>query len=158
MRSAAGSHPGLMNYAPIPRAIKYDTIMLSYMTNRRLQMATWFAEKGLSIAPNGWHEKRHERLMQSRLMLHIHQNDRRYIAPQRWALAAAYKLPLISELLDNTGDFAPTHFLQSEYGNIPRFVKYWVTEKTDDLQRYGEILHQFLCFDRTFRREVMRNV
>lgn len=153
-----GSHPGLMDYPVIPRSGEYDVIMLSYMTPRREQMAVWLSKKGITIAQNGWYEERHQRLMQSRIMLHIHQNNHRYIAPQRWALAAAYKLPLISELLDNHGDFRLFDFIGLEYLTIPTSVDIWLHGKDMALQRYAEALHQFLCFDRPFAREVMRNV
>jgi hypothetical protein len=154
-----GSHPGLMNYPPIPRTGEYDVIMLSYMTNRRLQMAKWLTDKGMTVAPNGWYEDRHTKLMRSRAMLHIHQNDKRYVAPQRWALAAAYSLPLITETLDQVGAFTYSKMLISDFENLPAFCYNWI--RRDDgqgLQHYGQALHQMLCFDRPFRREVMRNV
>lgn len=156
-----GSHPGLMNYPPISRNGRYDTIMLSYMTPRRQQVAHWLGEKGLTVAPNGWYEERHKHLMQSQLMLHVHQNDRRYMAPQRWALAAAYQLPMVSELLDNAGDLEPYHLLQGDYTHLPLFISKLLSDDpihAGVLPQYGQALHQFLCFDRPFRREVMRNV
>lgn len=153
-----GSHPGLVNYDPLPRVPLFDVIMLSYMTPRREQVAVWLRNKDLSLAPNGWAEERHQRLLQSRCMLHVHQNQHRYVAPQRWALAAAYKLPMVSEFIDDIGDFQYHHFVMSEYENIPYCIQNWVQNKSDVLSRYGEALHQLLCFDRPFAREVMRNV
>jgi hypothetical protein len=152
-----GSHPGLMNYPPVERTGRYDVIMLSYMTNRRLQMAKWLGEKGLSIAPNGWYEKRHKTLMQSRVMLHVHQNDKAYVAPQRWALAAAYRLPVFSEVLDDSGDMGNFYTITSQYYEVPQALS--VSLESNGVLRYhGDALHQFLCFDRPFAREVMRNV
>lgn len=150
-----GSHPGLMNYAPIARDGKYDVIMLSYMTPRRQQMAVWLREKGLTLAPNAWGLERHNLLMQSRVMLHVHQNNHRYIAPQRWALAAAYKLPMVSETLEKRMDFGHSQLLVSDYTDMPDYIRHWTQQ--DILTYYGEALHQYLCFDRPFAREVMRN-
>ena len=154
-----GSHPGLMNYAPIARNGKYDVMMLSYMTPRRQQMAAWLHNKELTLAPNGWGEERHNLLMQSRVMLHVHQNDHKYIAPQRFALAAAYKLPVITEELDDRGVFDNARLLSESFINLPDFLTVWLRGKGDGvLTFYGDALHNFLCFDRPFAREVMRNV
>lgn len=152
-----GSHPGLMNYAPIARDGKYDVVMLSYMTPRRQQMAAWLHEKGLTLAPNAWGLERHNLLMQSRIMLHVHQNNHRYVAPQRWALAAAYKLPVISESLDHLGYLSPQHVMILNYDEIAAYLEK-LFHTGDGNHWYGESLHQFLCFDRPFAREVMRNV
>lgn len=149
-----GSHPGLMDYPPVARTDEYDVIMLSYMTPRRQQMAAWLHEKGLTLAPNGWYYERHKNLMRSRCMLHVHQNNHQFIAPQRWALAAAYKLGLVSETLDDFGDFNRRTFTGAPYTNIPDMLLHTFI----DYKNYGEALHQFLCFDRPFAREVMRNV
>ena len=155
-----GSHPGLMEYDPIPRVYQYDVAMLSCMTPRREQMAVWLREKGLRVAPNGWYEERHRILMQSRVMLHVHQNDKRYVAPQRWALAAAYKLLVISERVDNYGDLMRYCLPNTDFRELPSLIEKHLTKDNHehDLPRYGEALHQVLCFDRPFRREVMRNV
>lgn len=54
---------------------------------------------GTPIAPNGWGEERHQSLQKSWMMLNIHQDDDRYLEPLRFALAAAYALPILSENL-----------------------------------------------------------
>lgn len=153
-----GSHPGLMNYDPIPRNGQYDVVMLSYMTPRRQQMAAWLHEKGLTLAPNGWGEDRHRNLMQAQVMLHVHQNNHRYVAPQRWALAAAYKLPVVSETLDNSGELRIFYAPTAQYAELAEYVHIWVKSESEIMRYHGEALHQFLCFDRPFAREVMRNV
>ena len=52
---------------------------------------------GLTVATNGWGDERHTRLMSSRFMLNIHQDEYPYIEPLRFSLAAAYGLPILSE-------------------------------------------------------------
>lgn len=152
-----GSHPGLMNYDPLSRNGAFDVVMLSYMTPRRDQMAAWLRQKGLTLAPNGWYEDRHRTLMHSKVMLHVHQNNHRYIAPQRWALAAAYKLPLFSETLDNAGDVHLKGCISYPYERLPHEISSCLNRE-NFLPDIGAELHQFLCFDRPFAREVMRNV
>jgi len=115
-------------------------------------------EKGLTLAPNAWGLERHNLLMQSRVMLHVHQNNHRYVAPQRWALAAAYKLPMVSETLDNLALFHCTGVLTYDYEELSKEITSWVKTTDKGLTQLGEHLHQFLCFDHPFAREVMRNV
>ena len=54
---------------------------------------------GLRIAPNGWGEERHQSLQRSWAMLNVHQDEDQYLEPLRFALAAAYGLPILSENL-----------------------------------------------------------
>jgi len=54
---------------------------------------------GCGIAPNGWGEERHYNLQRSWYMLNVHQDEHQYLEPLRFALAAAYGLPILSENL-----------------------------------------------------------
>jgi len=56
---------------------------------------------GISIAPNGWGDVKCKSLSMSKFMLSIHQDDHMYIEPLRFALAAAYGLPIISEFAED---------------------------------------------------------
>jgi hypothetical protein len=71
----------------------------------------------------------------------------------RWALAAAYGLPMIAESVADRGAFGDCHFLTSEYANLVPF-----TCKTlrafDALQAAGAALKQFLCVEHPFRSTV----
>jgi hypothetical protein len=89
-------------------------------------------------------------------MLHIHQHDGiQTIAPQRWALAAAYGLPLITETLLDWGIFGYKHLLMSDYEHLPEFVKMWTRRnEARILEDYGRALHHLLCVERTFRANV----
>jgi hypothetical protein len=145
-----GSHPGL-NLDPSTEADKAaDVIMLAYMTNRRMQMAVWLQERGLSIARNAWKEARHNAILQSRAMLHVHQHDNvATVAPQRFALAAAYKIPMIAESV-----CAPSVMkdavLWAGYSDLPDVVQRNVYDHR--LGALGEALHQVLCVDHSFRK------
>jgi len=61
---------------------------------------------GLRIAPNAWGVNRHNLLMQSRIMLCIHQDEFPYIEPLRYAIAAAYGMPILTEYIE-MGVFSP---------------------------------------------------
>lgn len=96
-----GSHVGL---GTVGTEKIYDFIHLMCYSNRRgfifhepTKIRTIYS--GCSIAENGWGEERHHRLMQSKFMLNIHQDDDLIMEPLRFALAAAYGLPILTENL-----------------------------------------------------------
>lgn len=170
-----GSHEGLKLNAHVNANGKpFDVIMLSYMTPRRNAILNgWYDQDngdlwvdglnqlGITQAPQGWDAARHEALMQSSAMLHVHQWDEKaYCAPQRWCLAAAYSLPLITETLEDVGRFVVGQdMLMSDMRNLPAFINMWV--KRNDhiiLENIGHALHQKLCHEMTFKRCVEANV
>lgn len=149
-----GSHSGLNLEPGETRPHKFDFVMLSYMTYRRQWIRDRILQTGLMLAPNGWSRERHETLIKTAIMLHVHQNDEvNTIAPQRWALAAAYGMPVISESITDRGLFGYTQFMDCEYGYLPTFLKMWRSDYRR-LNDYGAALHDFLCVQHTFRKEV----
>lgn len=150
-----GSHPGLVMDAPAVRERRYDLALMAYLGPwRRNHLTTNMIRAGLTFAPNAWGEQRHQNLVSSLAMLHIHQHDQfPTIAPLRWALAAAYGLPLISESVADRGAFTARHFLSSEYANLVPFTCRALQE-FHALQEAGASLKQFLCYEHSFRAEV----
>lgn len=150
-----GSHPGLRMNAFIPDIPVYDVAMLAYMPPRRLRIAHDLAQLGVRVAPNGWGLRRHRILVQSRAMLHVHQHDQvRGVACLRWAIAAAYKLPVITEeLWGDPGIFEPgLHTLNRHYDGLVEYIKDLLN--WSNLPDYGMALHHLLCEERTFRKIV----
>ena len=98
-----GSHTGLGAPGHLDaRLAGYDLIHLCcYSLHRSFLFKTPEVIRdtimGLIVADNGWGEDRHIRLMDSRFMLNIHQDEYAYIEPLRFSLAAAYGLPILSE-------------------------------------------------------------
>jgi hypothetical protein len=77
---------------------KYDVIHLSYPTHRRGTLYNALMRKGVKIAPNGWGRERDVALRSSRFLLNVHKDDGfQAYEPLRFAVAAAYGLPIISE-------------------------------------------------------------
>lgn len=156
-----GSHADLV-YKPLePMEREYDVAFLAYITDRRKRLAYALDQRGIKRSPDtAWYEDRHTILMRSSAMLHVHQNDGKpYCAPQRWCLAAAYKLPLIFENLADKGVIPQSTVLCSDIENMPEFIHMW-TRRNDwpILRDYGLALHSWLCRDYTFRMSVERNV
>ena len=72
---------------------------------------------GLTVAANGWGNERHVRLMSSRFMLNIHQDEFPYIEPLRFSLAAAYGLPILSEHCAETYPYSRGWVTMSVFGH-----------------------------------------
>lgn len=148
-----GSHPDLNPHPEQSFDKQYDIIMLSYLSYRRGWLVTRFDEQHFKLAPNGWNEERHYALGQSRAMVHVHQNDHApAIAPQRWAIAAAYHLPVFSETVNDGGMFTPSNTLFCDYQRLPEFIAMWLHEPR--LTDYGHALYQTLCVDHPFRKRI----
>jgi hypothetical protein len=112
---AFGSHPDLG--CPLAERPLFDVAHLSYLWGRRANVVGALAAKGLRIAPAAWtRQDKHNTLAASRLMLSLHQYDRRprVIAPLRCAMAAAYRLPFLTETIDSP----PTTLTPDDYAVV----------------------------------------
>lgn len=148
-----GSHPGL-NPSPEEVAKKYDLAVLAYMPPRREQIAHDCREAGLSLSPYSvWGDDRHYVLSRSRAMLYVHQEDViRGVAGLRWALAAAYRIPVISEDVNDWGILPQP--LMMQYGQLATFAERMLHYCPELIEQHGQALHQALCQDHTFRKVV----
>jgi hypothetical protein len=158
-----GSHPDLP-YAkpPTPEQISaagfipklYDYVMLAYMTPRRDALKKQLADLSTpeEIYP-GYDHARHIQLTRARLMLHAHQrDDTPAIAPQRFALCAAYSLPLIHEDVPDAGAYDEyADFIH--YEKLAQATRLHLARAVDN-EAMGEKLHDWLCVENTFRKSV----
>lgn len=156
-----GSHRDL-NPTPDARPEKvYDYAAMMYWTPRREAIRVGLLSRGVTIAPNAWDDEpnkppmaRHDILLRSRAMLHIHQNEGvRTIAPQRWVMAAAYRLPIVSEEVTNPiwcGYYPPYELLNECAVNL--MVN--TTANAVTIRRLADELHQQMCVEQPFRKGV----
>jgi hypothetical protein len=143
-----GSHAGLNPEPDGRREKRYDYAMLMYFTYRRQCVRDRLLEGGVTISPNAWRNERHEILLSSRAMLNVHQHDNvRTVAPTRWALVAAYKLPMISETIDRELWYG----MYYDYADLIEAGHNW-RGRDNDLAAVGDCLYQQMCVDRTFRK------
>lgn len=145
------------NQFPVTKV--FDVSLLSYQTHRRQVITQKLIDAGLLLAPisNLWGNHRSAVLLQSKCMLHVHQNDNTPgIAPLRWCLAAAHKLPLISETIADSGIFTWACMMQSEYQYLAGFTS--AVLKSNVLGEYAIALHELLCRDYTFAKGINLHV
>lgn len=155
-----GSHPQLG--VPGDKASKvYDLIHLSCYSNIRGWMFSTPSQPraalfGFSVAPNGWGEYRHKSLMQSRFMLNIHQDNYPFIEPLRFALAAAYGLPVITQSVTDTQWYRPG-LLESPFSTIADLIRFSMNQY-DHYYNSGLEYREKLCYQRTFRASLEANI
>jgi hypothetical protein len=150
-----GSHPDLNLHPADSPAKEYDVTFLASPNGRRYSVWGDIADRGLSVAPNGWGEARHSALRKSKCMVIVHQWEQfKCIAPLRWALAAAYKLPIISETVNCRDPFTQTHFMQCDIGRLGKFTELHIRDPYNNLSDHGLALYEKLCHQMTFRKSI----
>lgn len=147
-----GSHPGLNPDLGRDAAPEYDLTMLAYLTARRQSIKEQLAE--LQWPPDyPGHDTpmRHHILKASKLMLHVHQHDAPAATPLRYALAAAYRLPVVSERIVDGKPYGKA-VTWAAYEQLAGKVK---AALAGDLSAKGDALYKLLCLDRPFYQCVM---
>lgn len=144
-----GSHAGLAD-GNSETGIEYDVTMLGYMIPRRQAIKNALPDLRWPEDYPGNGEKRHRVLMNTRLMLHVHQHDTPANAPQRFALAAAYKMPVLTETLIDANDLP---VMQADYPVLPDVVRSVLPK--DGSLKLAQSLHNYLCIEHPFRDCVM---
>jgi hypothetical protein len=142
-----------------PRGLpkSYDWCHLSYQNDRRRVIYTELLRRGCREAPNGWATERDQTLKASRTMVYVHQTPAPIGAPLRWALAAAYKIPLLCENLADPYPLEPgKDLMMCDYKDLAQNVPGWICSEA--IAYMGEHLHQKLCVDHNFRKSVEQGV
>lgn len=135
-----------------PANMIYDFVHMSYIAVRREIVYMQFPPE--RIAPNCWPPQRDVVMKQSKFALNIHQDGYPFQEPLRFALFAAYGIPILSETIsdaypwnDNYMNFNPYHgivgrlrqMLGNDYG-------YWRT--------LGLAARDYMCMDHRFGKMV----
>jgi hypothetical protein len=124
-----GSHASLVNVSAATRwngGALWDICTLAYMgPYRRQVIVNKIDQRNYKFAPNSaWDGERIEQLEHSRVMLNVHQHDEfPCVAAQRFALAAATGMPLISEECHDPYPFvAGEDFLSARAEDLPALI------------------------------------
>lgn len=146
-----GSHPGLSLQDPFSSIDKvYDVAPMMYTYGRREAIVNELLRLNVRVAPNAWNPDRDVLLRASQFMLHVHQhNNAPTIAPQRFALAAAYHMPMISESVADMGIFADAGIAWAGFDTLAELVSDCVSHP--EYNYNGDELYRLLCVDKTFR-------
>ncbi len=154
-----GGHPGLRLTENVPSEPLYDVAYYGYLIPRRQRIQHELRERGVRVSPQAaWGAERDAMLNASRVYVHVHQWDDIPAVPGlRMVVAAAYKLPVISETIADVGVFTGL-ITRESYGFLAEALQRILYDHDSALYRSvianGEALHQFLCHDYTFRKSV----
>lgn len=145
-----GSHAGLAGHATTDET--FDVAPLSYRTGRRNAAFGQMHDKGLTIAPNAWGDERDAILKASATVVHVHQHDRvPTVAPLRYAIAAAWHKPLISESVHDRGIFGES-VLYAEFAALADYTELMVRRYPELLRDKADELHDMLCVSGSFKK------
>ncbi len=155
-----GSHPGLVDGELVEAKHRYDGIHLSCGSDhRRRYLQPMGQSRKIRMAPNGWDQHRHRALLTSAFMVNVHQWPVSSYAPLRFALAAAYRMPVFSEHVHDSWVLTPgvDYIDCSTVDLLTRFESLAEMARENYAEVFGEMgrrLHQKLCLDYPFRRQV----
>lgn len=158
-----GSHPAFVS-SPVPNIpySDYHLCHFSYETPRRKVLLDEIRNNGLLVAPNTYSAERSNYLRSSRAMLNIHQNPGKYLSPLRFALAAAYNLPVISEEMEDCYPLVPdVDYVSVPYTEVARTCSS-LLKQTDhpvlSLEPFRKNLRDLLIVRYPFRETIIRTV
>lgn len=144
-----GSDSRLCSGGPLEKT--YDACALSYNNYRREQVYVPMSQQ-LRMPPfSAWNADRDRILRSSKCMAYVHQTAMPIGAPLRMALAAAYRLPVISErLADPYPHEDGSDVILADYGEILPKTRAWLSDSR--LPGIGENLYQKLCVQMPFKK------
>lgn len=144
---------------PMPTK-QYDVIHLSAPSYTRYSVIGHLeVDNNIRVAGNCWRDLRHKRLLESRFMVNVHQTPVPMGEPLRFALAAAYKLPLISDRLSDPFPMVPTtHFRHAEREEMKSLILEMMTDPDENWAPMGQALHDLFCVKYNFAEQVRKAV
>jgi len=149
-----GSHEGLRELPPLEA--RYDVFFVGQRTPRRRAVIEAIEAKGLSVSPDSSGFERETALASSKISLVVGRTGRmQVVTPLRWALAAAYDLPILQEDLPDPWPLSlGTSIAMAPVAGLPEaaFGLAW-SESRWDLARAA---HDLLLREITFRVGVER--
>jgi hypothetical protein len=150
-----GSDPGLRVHGEEPKV--YDYTHQSYAWGRREAIHHRLVARGLREGPASWGAVRERVLASSRLMLNLQQYSLPLCAPLRFAIAAPYSLPIVTEALHDPYPLQRDDLIEAPYDAIVDTVV-GALGRPDLLDQLGWRTHQRLCVEWTFRRGVSEGI
>lgn len=133
----------------------YDWAHLSYTTGRRQEIYGKLDGRPL---PNCWNEERDRALKATRMMVNVHQDEWPVLESLRFALAAAYGLPIVSEAIHDATPYREGYdFVQASYLELPGRVNAILARKRkgegpDFWRTMGLRTRERMCGDFEFGR------
>ena len=153
-----GGDARMMEGAPV-RPYTYDFCHFSYVNGRRDQIYAGLVHRGLKMAPPDWAASRQLAWNSSKVLVNVHQNAVLGGEQIRFAMAAAYSVPLISEALADPYPLVQgVDFLGADYGNLVERAYQAITGPQEQLDEIAKNLREKLTGYYNFKDCVLRGV
>jgi len=142
-----GSHPELGVPGPLDRKM-FDIVHMSYLTNRRQSVYKHFDP--LTVGPNSWGEERDKVLRASRFALNVHQDNHPWQEPLRFALFAAYGLPILSEEINDSYPWNQETMVWDKYPNLVGHMRAMLENRYERWAQMGLRAREMMCYTYQF--------
>lgn len=153
---------GVLNFADIDvnHRDEFQIVTLMYWSHRRQQIQHDLFSR-FSVADRAgscWGDARHYALNHSQLMVSAHQDDYPWSEPIKWAVAAMYGLPLLSETCADPGYYERSqHYVSCALKDIPAAAE-WVLDNEVLRRTLAANAWRLVSKERTFRSQVLEAV
>lgn len=134
----------------------YDIVHMSYITGRRGDAYGQFDPK--LIGPNCWGKSRDYVLKHSRFALNIHQDQYPFQEPLRWALFAAYGLPMLTEEVKDAYPWHEDLCIFNPYDGIAGRMREMLSNDYTRWWDMGQRARDYMCKDFNFKKMVLQAV
>lgn len=135
---------------------KYQFCHMSNEIPRRVGIYKHFKDE--VIGPNCWPPQRDEVLQQSKFALNVHQDDHPFQEPLRFALFAAYGLPIVSETIFDSYPWSDEFMIYSGYDGLVGKLKQMIENDYGRWAKMGLEARRRMCGQFQFGRMVRQAV
>jgi hypothetical protein len=138
------------------RTKSFDVCHMSYVYGRRDRI---IHNLKCRIGPNCWGDARHNVLLESAFMINTHQDNKNYYEPLRFALCAAYRIPMISEKCGDTFPYEDgVDFLSAPYDQLNNFFTTICKEGPQKHRAMAERMFEKACHKFKFENNIKNAV
>jgi hypothetical protein len=148
-----GSHEGM---GSISNDKRYVFCHMSYEVPRRQTILKHFNPD--DIGQNCWPPERDDVLRQSYFALNIHQDNHPFQEPLRFALFAAYGLPIISESIYDAYPYGNETMAFANYDDLVRRTRELLKSDYGQWREMGERCREMMCNEFEFGKMVRQAV
>lgn len=134
----------------------YKFCHLSYKTDRRASIYNHFNNK--DIGPNCWPPERDEVLKKSKFALNVHQDQHPFQEPLRFALFAAYGLPILSEDVYDAYPWAEEFMVFAGYSGLVGKLNQMLSDDYARWWEMGQLARKRMCEEFQFGKMVRQAV
>jgi len=135
---------------------KYQFVHMSYETPRRQTIYKQF--KPEAVAPNCWPPERDEVLKLSKFALNVHQDSHPFQEPLRFALFAAYGLPIVSETIYDSYPWSEEFMVYAHYDGLVGKMRQVLNNDYERWREMGLAARERMCGEFRFKDMVERAV